>query len=213
MELTPDEIALRNNLEQELKMFRAEIGSASAPKRLEQMSKEAIKLHNSLQQRGMAPKHHKHMLLRRGSPDKTPTFYRHPHPIEDLVEYTYNQRANDDLANTTTGETFELSIRSRRWTGKDIYTIKRTSAGWSITWAGEGGDCDRKCSPHLYEILDNDLVLYPAQIGDWFEWLWEAAEDRGFTKSEVQQGIDDIAAWIKVTDIGTPSGRLWDGLV
>lgn len=172
----------------------------------------AMRLHNSLKQRGFEPKHHAYMVENRGTQPDDPEFYFHLHPIEDLVKFTYNPHANDDPVDQTIDQDFEFRVYTRRWGHNDIYKIKRTASGWFVKADIYSGPCDKACAPVLYELLRHDNVVYPQDVGEWFEWLWEQAKARGLSRDAVQQGLDDIAGWIKLTEESAPDAGIWADL-
>ncbi len=212
MQLTPEEQEWRNALEKGLKEFSIDDDYEDRFNALSSMRDTAAKLHNSLKQHGFPPKHHAYMIENRGVQPDDPEFYFHLHPIEDLVKFTYDPQANDDPVDKTIDDDFEFRVFTRRWGHDDIYKIKRTASGWLVKANIYTGPCDKLCAPILYESLRHDGVVYPNDVGQWFEWLWQQAKDKGLSHDEVQQGLNDIAAWIKITEANAPTKGIWKGL-
>ena len=200
MELNDEEKKWRDELEKGLRAFSMNAENKVRIKALTEMRDTAVKLHSSLQKRGHTPIHHAYMLNNRGMKPDNPDFYFHLHPIEDLVKFTYNVHANDDPSDKTIDDDFEFRVFTRRWGHDEIYTIKRTVSGWFLKANTFTGPCDKTCAPLLYETLRHDSILYPNDVGQWFEWLWQQAKDKGLGREQVQKGIEDIANWIKVTE-------------
>ena len=212
MELTPDETKLRDELQQQLGRFPINGDYPERTKSLTDMCNIAVKLHQSLKQHGFEPKHHAYMIANRGMKPDEPGFYFHLHPIEDLIKFTFNPNSNEDTVDLTVGHDFDFRVFTRRWGHDDVYTVKRTATGWFVQGAIFSGPCDKTCTPVLFECLRHDGVQYPRNVGDWFEWLWQQAKDKGLNHDAVQQGINDIVSWISLAEKAAPVGGIWAGL-
>ena len=173
----------------------------------DEMSKVAHKLHMSLKERGFEPKHHKYMLENREVSPDTVEFYKHIHPVDDLLAFIEDTDANNDPEDTTIGSKFSLKIYTRRWGHYDTYKITRTENGWNFEGltSALSGECERNGREVLNGILDHDSVCYPEKINDFMEFLWNEAE-QGLSKSEVQEALDMIGKWISVCEMNTPAG-------
>lgn len=155
------------------------------------------------------PKHHKYMIENRGcSPDDS-EFYNHIHPVEDLLAFMDNPKANDDPEDQTIGHEFELKIFTRRWGHDDIYKIKRISSGWEISHMPIFGICDKSGKPYLYENLKHDSVNYPEALPGYMEWLWEQAAEQGMLHGQVQESLDQLGEWIKICEQSSLKG-IWE---
>jgi hypothetical protein len=212
MELTQEEQQWRDELQKRILEFPFDGDHQKQTNALTEMRDIAVTLHNSLKNNGFEPKHHAYMIANRGKQPDDPEFYFHFHPIEDLVKFTFNPHANDDPIDQTIDGEFAFRVFTRRWGHDDIYRIKRTANGWFFTANMYTGPCDKSCSPVLYECLRHDSVLYPVDVGEWFEWLWQQAKRRGLSHDDVQHGLDDIAGWIRLTEQSVPVGEIWEGL-
>jgi hypothetical protein len=168
-------------------------------------------LHLLLKARGMEPKHHAYMIKNRGYPVDDPEFYQHFHPVEDLLKFIQDPHANDDPQDVTIGEQFTFKIYTRRWGHDDTYRITRTATGWNIDFHAIGDVCDKGGHPALFRNLDHDCVFYPSGLDGWMEWLWNHAAEKGLTKAQLQQGLDDLSAWIRITETSIPTGPTWKG--
>lgn len=172
-----------------------------------EMAKMAHELHMSLKKRKLEPKHHAFMIKNRGcQPEED--FYRHIHPIEDLLAFIDDRNANDDPIDVTLGKEFVMKIYTRRWKHEDDYHIKRTESGWDIEVLSINGECDKTGFPYLYKNLDHDEVCYPKQLGDFMERLWDKAAEKGLKEREVQKSLNQIARWINTCEKNVPEGIL-----
>ena len=176
------------------------------------MAQKAHKLHMSLENRGVIVKHHDYMLQNRGCAPEKVEFYRHIHPVEDLLDFIDDDEANDDPIDSTIGGEFKLDIYTRRWGHKDCYTIKRTESGWHISFLSYSGDCTKDGYPILYAALDHDGVCYPKQTNLFLEWLWDKAHEDGLTKEQVQEALNNIGQWISDCEKSAPKG-IFGGLI
>lgn len=168
------------------------------------MAKIAHSLHILLAQSGHEPKHHKYMIANRGCSPDNMEFYKHIHPVDDLLAFIEDENANDDPEDITIGEEFTMLIYTRRWGHKDSYSMTRTDKGWHIQFLSYTGDCDKTGNSILYKCLEHDSVCYPHQLGECMEILWNKAANYGLNKNEVQQCLDEIGEWISNCEIKTP---------
>lgn len=210
--LRAEEKRLRDTIKKKLRDFSIDDDHKLRKKSLTDLRDLAVKLHKSLEDSGFTPKHHGYMLTNRRHSPGTPEFYYHIHPIEDLIKFTYDPHANDDPVDQTIDVEFEMNIYSTRWNHEDCYYITRTEIGWYFKELSYKGPCDKTGSPVLFEALRHDSIQFPSHLGNWFEWLWERAEEKGLTKEEVQAGLNDIAKWINSTEQNAPRQDVWEGL-
>ena len=103
----------------------------------------------------------------------------------------------------------KLVIFSRRWGHDDHYTINKTNTGWTITHMAIGGECDKKGEPFLTENLKHDSIDYPADISGYMDWLWRKSE--GKEEEFIQEKLDELSEWLKVTEKSTPTSDFWKG--
>lgn len=213
LQLTDDERQWRDDLLRRADGFLS-IGRDMRPKELGALRDLAIRLHQSLKAHGHEPRHHAYMVHNRGVQPDHPDFYLHIHPIRDLIEFTMNPRANDDPEDQTLGHDFELPIFSRRWKHEDPYRLTRTKSGWDLGTlsVARSGKCDKSARPHFFVSLEHDSVQYPVGTGDWFQWLWDRASQKGLSHDDVQQALNDIARWINETERHAPCTGVWEGL-
>ena len=71
--------------------------------KIDQMGQLAHELHRSLTP---PPKHHRYMIKNRGLKPDHPDFYKHIHPVEDLLNYLEDDTANDDPIDQTINKKF-----------------------------------------------------------------------------------------------------------
>lgn len=215
VQLEPHEEELRKGIEALLARVKRllpgrtpEIGEEIRRDILE-MGDLAHELHTSLLRReaDLEPRHHAYMVENRGFSPRHPEFYRHVHPVEDLLAFLKDPDANDDPIDQTLGVQFEFPVYSRRWGHDDIYSVRRTGEGWEIEHMGHGGPCDRRGEPFLYENFRKDLINYPARLPDYVEELWRLAEDAGLSPETVQEALSALGNWVSQTERATPSLR------
>ena len=217
--LEDNELKLRDSLQDDAANYWAILNGEGVPYDGEalknickKMAVTAHELHMSLKNRGIEPIHHAYMIKNRGCQPEELEFYRHIHPVEDLLSFIKDSNANDDPSDKTLGAEFKMKIYVRRLGWEDTYRIKRTESGWYVEFLSISGDCDKKGSPYLFMNLDHDGVCYPAQLGDFMEWLWEKAAEKGMEESEVQTAINKLGVWISVCEKKAPKG-IFQGLI
>jgi len=98
----------------------------------------------------------------------------------------------------------KLTFFTRRWGSLDSYDVERTDTGWHVHHITYEGDCNKRGEPKLYEAMNHDAVHYPAALGDYMERLWEGA---GNGKMDVQEGLNELGAWISACETATPGGK------
>lgn len=208
VKLNQEQENLKNLIEEKMALIKRsfETDIDKDPRELiDEMALSAHKLHMSLEPK---PKHHRYMIENRGMQPEHPDFYKHIHPVEDLLAYIENDTANDDPEDQTIGQAFTLSVFSRRWGHNDTYGLVRTSTGWDIGFMGSSSTirCDKKGYPNLYKRLEHDSINYPEDLKGYIEYLWNAAQIKGLSKEEVQKCLDDIGEWISMCEKMTPRG-------
>ena len=114
--------------------------------KIDQMGQLAHELHRSLTP---PPKHHRYMIKNRGLKPDHPDFYKHIHPVEDLLNYLEDDTANDDPIDQTINKKFVMKVYSRRQGHDDAYTITRIAEGWLISFLSISGACDKTGSPSI----------------------------------------------------------------
>jgi hypothetical protein len=92
----------------------------------------------------------------------------------------------------------------------DSVNIDRNQDGWYVKWVDIQGQCDKQGAPHLFAFLRSQSIAYPAPLGDYLLFLWDAAEEESLSEEEIQQELDRLAAWIRVVEENKPKniGRL-----
>ena len=170
--------------------------------------KNMVKLANELHAE-IKPKHHKYMIENRGCEPDDPKFYDHIHPVEDLLAFIDDPKANDDPEDTTLNHKFYFDVYTRRWGHDDRYEITRNEEGWFIGNISINGNCNKTGSPYLYENLRHDSVNYPESLPGYLEFLWDQAADEGLSHEEVQEALNQLSSWIKICEIESPKG-IWE---
>jgi hypothetical protein len=214
VDLTSEELKMRKEIEARLntlhKYFReSHISDKQAEVILHEMGAFAHKLHASLKNRAIEPRHHKYMMKNRNLKPDDPEFYMHVHPVEDLIDFLDDQFVNDDPKDATIGHSFEFRVYSNRWGHDDIYRVKRIPDGWYVRNMTIGGPCDSGGDPFLFDSLKHDLIEYPINLRFYMESLWKKAKEKGLTHEKVQEGLQNLADWISITEKATPSTGIW----
>jgi len=218
VELTADQEKLRDRIQADLSRIyelSRDRGGQGKPDEMsalfDQMAGNAHALHVELRDAGQEPVHHAYMLKNRGVPPDTVEFYRHVHPVEDLLKFLQDPHANVDPEDVTIGAEFQFRVYSRRWGHDDVYRMKRTKTGWDVRYIAIGGVCDKGGRPYLIENLEHDSIDYPAGLAGWLEWLWLRAKEDGLSQEAVQQALNDLSEWVKQVEHSSPRGGVWEG--
>lgn len=209
--MSDEQISMRDRLRDLRNRFTHSTPYDERSSLIDEMSSLAKQLHDSLTESGNPPRHHGYMIENRGCSPDSKDFYRHPHPVEDLIRFTLDVNANDDPEDVTLGVEFDIHIYSRRWGHDDTLTLERTESGWAVSSMEGRVECDRAGSPALYDHMDHESIAYPRSVGMWFEELWEKAASEGLDEGGVGRGLKAIANWINETEKSAPSGHFWQG--
>lgn len=209
--LTAEEKDLATSLRSTIVFIRNEIANRNRNLRsqIEEMGQIAHRLHVSLSNRGIPPKHRKHMLDNRGTSADDPAFYNHVHPAEDLLKFIGDTTSNNDPPDRTIGHEFIVNIHSQRWGHEDTYELVRTVEGWTVHFMSSGGECNERGEPHLYDALDHDGITYPSSLPDYLAEVWRRAASEGLSAEEVQAALDQLAAWVSSVEKSRPSDGLF----
>ena len=210
IQLTPEQEQLRDETKTLLNYILANIENDTSEEfinKYEEMAQKAHQLHMSLKESGNNPKHHRYMYENREAPPDDVEFYRHVHPVEDLIAFTLDPHANDDPEDQTIDHEFTFKVFSRRWGHYDTYHIQRTATGWNIGFRTTArGPCDKDGNPDLYKTLDHDSINYPNALPGYLEWLWEQGAEQGLSHEVVQLALDQLAEWVSLCEKNTPGG-------
>lgn len=211
--LSQDENAIKAQIEDLLDSIKKEIlsGRDGTVEMIRELGDKAANLHRILSDRGIEVKHHKYMIKNRGMKPNDPSFYKHIHPVEDLLKFLEDQSANNDPEDKTIGHKFDFKVFSRRWGHEDQYSITRTPTGWIVKWLGEiacgrDGRVNREPSTGIFELLDHDSINYPEELPGYVEWLWERAAEDGLSPKDVQDAINCLADWVSLVERNSPTG-------
>lgn len=204
---------LHNKIWQYIESDQKLLSGDDASRLYDEMARKAHELHMSLKDSGHEPKHHKYMVEnRRCTPDDV-RFYRHVHPVQDLLAFIDDVHINDAPKDKTIGKTFTLKFFTRRWQYIEHYKITRTEKGWDIRVLSDSYSSNKSMSPELNHLLDNDGVCYPKDINLFFELLWDKAAEEGLTKEKVQAAINKIGKWISECEKNAPRDGVFEGLI
>lgn len=103
-----------------------------------------------------------------------------------------------------------LQVFSRRWAHHDTYRVVKTADGWRIGHTANGGQCNKRGEPCLFENLRVDGINYPASLGGYLEQLWDQAERQRLNEKQIQAHLDALGKWIERVERGSPPG-VWAG--
>ncbi|URZ16360.1 hypothetical protein [Clostridium felsineum] len=106
---------------------------------------------------------------------------------------------------------FDFSIYSRRWGHDDDYSLKITDKGWNFLCVSVpmSGECDKAGNPFLINKLENELINYPKDLGEYLEWLWEKVKKENLTDEKIQESLNILAEWINLCEKNSPKG-IWE---
>ncbi|MCY3411837.1 MAG: hypothetical protein INQ03_09410 [Candidatus Heimdallarchaeota archaeon] len=164
----------------------------------------AHKLHMMLKNRGIEPRHSRHVLENRGLSPDDPEFYYHEHCIEDLIKFVGDQYANqpEDL---TMDKKFRFEYFTDRWKHDDWFDVTRTQNGWKFKHLREYFlPIDGTDTTSFYEMFEQDSVSVPRNLHFKFYELWDLCIDEGYTQKHVQKKLDDIGTWISQSELYEP---------
>jgi hypothetical protein len=99
-----------------------------------------------------------------------------------------------------------FTVTSRRWGHPDTYRVKRTATGWDVQHISVGGPAGKDGHPGLFACLGQDFVNYPSGLRDAMETLWEYAEEAGLSDEQLQECLDQLAAWVTTCETSRPDG-------
>jgi len=198
VQLSPEQQELCDKLRKhlsEIKQTQASRGEVDSSE-IEKLGQEAHQLHVSLRQSGTTVRHHQYMVKNRGMDPDHPNFYKHIHPVEDLLAFIADQSANDDPVDQTLGHEFTFQVYCRRSGHDNIYRLTRTNTGWTVKWehppevkVARDGRVGGRPGTGLFSLLDHDLINYPEDLPGYLEWLWTRAAEDGLPHDAVQEAL------------------------
>jgi len=104
-------------------------------------------------------------------------------------------------------ESFEFRVYSHRKSIYVTYKLMRTGNGWKIPNILCNDDSSPDGMPALYANLDQDIISYPNNLGNFLGHIWSRIDSKELTQSEAQSRINELAAWVSNCEIGQPK---WD---
>ena len=107
---------------------------------------------------------------------------------------------------------YKLKGYSRRRGHDETYTIEKTDTGWKVNHIRrnvDDGNSDKQGIPYLFKVLDQDSINYPADLGEYMEYLWEQATIKEMSEKEIQEYLDDLGTWIQIVERASPKGTFW----
>ncbi len=208
VDLTDEQRKLRKKIEGLLKLLKDELRAESTLSWSEkqyiysEMAKAAHELHMSLEHK---PKHSCYMIENRGVDPEDIEFYCHIHPVEDLLAYLDDTKAND-LEDQTLGHVFKFRVYSHKWGQKATYHLTRNIDGWFCEFKTHNEQGDKSGYPILYKIFNDDAISYPHDLPRFMGWLWTQACEKGLSHSDVQKALEDLADWVSHCERCVPRG-------
>lgn len=128
--LTPEQEEKKEELSSLLNEINDDISSnRDCQGKFDQLEVLARELHLTLVDSGYPPRHHRYMIENRNMQPDQNGFYRHIHPVQDLLKFICEQSSNDDPEDQTIDHKFEFEVFSRRCGHTDTYRITRTGTG------------------------------------------------------------------------------------
>jgi hypothetical protein len=99
-----------------------------------------------------------------------------------------------------------FAVYARRWGHVDAYNVTKTTTGWYVEYMTLKGQCDKRGEPVLYANFRQDSINYPADLGDYLEYLWEAADANTINAAELQANLQALADWVSSCEKASPAG-------
>jgi len=129
-------------------------------------------------------------------------FFNHIHMLEDLYNNIKNPKPYSKKGDENLHKKIDFKIYTRRWGHDDFYSIERTKDGWKVYGFSVFGT-NKGAEDLIRHILEHDNVIYPYNLGDIFESLWEKAdEDMDF--DTLKRCIINLFEWISSIEYNTP---------
>jgi hypothetical protein len=107
---------------------------------------------------------------------------------------------------------YDFGVYSRRWGHNDNYSIEKTDTGWKVKHLrtnADDGNCDKQGNPYLFNELNQDSINYPADLGEYMEYLWDEATNKNMNDDEIQEHLNVISEWIQIVEKSSPSSEFW----
>lgn len=203
--------SLRASESEIMRLIRADAVPVSK-ELLERLGTLGQQLHEVLEARGLTPRHRKHLVQNRRAPEGSADFYTHVHAAQSLLRFVADPHANDDPEDQTIDHEFTLRVYVRRWSNTEMIKVRRTRTGWSFAYvsapisADKDGRVGGAARSGLFELLDHEMMNYPAGLPGYLEYLWERAAEDGLDHAAVQAELDKLGAWISTCERSSPGG-------
>lgn len=107
---------------------------------------------------------------------------------------------------------YNFEVYSRRLGYNDIYTIEKIDTGWKVNHYRRNendGKSDKQGNPYLFKQLDQDLINYPADLGEYMEYLWEQITEQNMNDKEIQKRLNNLANWCQIVEKNSPNEQFW----
>lgn len=208
LKLEGDECSLHEELkkiyEQIIKALQTPSDSKDPKSLLNQAGETAHQLHTKLTDRDEEPPHQPYMIRNRGMSSDHPDFYKHLHPIEDLLSWIEAPNSIEISKDTTIDQEFTFTIEKTWRDGPLNIKLKRTPSGWEVSSLGYPVTrTNRGGVPYFYYILDQEKVSYPADLKYNLEGVWKNGAN-GSSFEELQEEVSALDKWVSGVDASNP---------
>jgi hypothetical protein len=92
---------------------------------------------------------------------------------------------------------FKLDYYSHKWGRIESYRLDINKDGWLIGHISINGQCDKKCSPHLYDSLKSDKVKYPDNLMAEMEKIFKLANTGVLDDNKVQDLLNKLGQLVE----------------
>ncbi len=159
------------------------------------------------------PEFDEYLYVNSGMLPDTEEFFNHIHILEDLYILLKDPKPYSKKGDENLNQEIEFKIYTRRWGHDDYYAMERTKDGWKVYGYGATPyETDRKATALVEHILEHDSMIYPHNIKDIFESLWEKA-DEDMSIFKLKECIEEITDWISLVEYRAPKCIRKEGLL
>lgn len=108
---------------------------------------------------------------------------------------------------------YEFPVYMSKYARVTRIKVTKTTEGWTFDLFGaigtdQDGLVDGDPESGLYDLLIREEMSYPADLCDYFGWVWKHVPDG----AETQAALKEIAEWVSLCERHAPKGGLFDGL-
>jgi len=148
------------------------------------------------------PEFEEYLYVNSGQFPTNKEFFNHIHILEDLYNNLKNPKPYLKKGDENLNKKIDFKIYTRRWGHEDFYSIERTKDGWKV-YGFSIFNTNKKAQDLIKQILEHDGVIYPYNLENIFEDLWEKAdEDMDF--NSLKRCIINLFEWVSNIEYNTP---------